>query len=120
MLSANLRLILLFVAATVVVGDAAQVNRAWPPGLQQVSEESPPLAPEDALKRFHMPPGYRVELVASEPLIQDPVMIEWDGEGRLWVVEMPGYMPDIQAAGEHAPIGKIVVLEDTNRRWPHG
>ncbi len=61
-----------------------------------------------------MPPGYRVELVASEPLVQDPVMIDWDGEGRMWVVEMPGYMPDINAKGEHDPIGKIVVLEDTN------
>ena len=62
-----------------------------------------------------MPPGYRVELVAHEPLIQDPVMIEWDGDGRLWAVEMPGYMPDVNAAGEHAPIGKVVVLEDTDR-----
>ena len=61
-----------------------------------------------------MPPGYRVELVASEPLIQDPVMIDWDGDGRMWAVEMPGYMPDINAKGEHEPIGKIVVLEDTN------
>ena len=42
-------------------------------------------------------------------------MIDWDGEGRMWVVEMPGYMPDINAKGEHEPIGKIVVLEDTNR-----
>ncbi len=77
-------------------------------------EDSPPISPEEALKRFYMPPGYRVELVASEPLIQDPVMIDWDGDGRMWVVEMPGYMPDINAKGEHEPIGKIVVLEDTN------
>ena len=96
------------------MGYAAQVTGSWPPGLQKVSEDSPPLSPEEALKKFYMPPGYRVELVASEPLIQDPVMIDWDGEGRLWAVEMPGYMPDINASGEHAAIGKIVVLEDTN------
>ena len=109
-----MRVALFFVAAAVAAGYAAQINKAWPPGLQQVAEDSPPISPEEALKRFYMPPGYRVELVASEPLIQDPVMIDWDGDGRMWVVEMPGYMPDINAKGEHEPIGKIVVLEDTN------
>jgi mono/diheme cytochrome c family protein/glucose/arabinose dehydrogenase len=93
---------------------AAQVGKSWPPGLQQVAEDSPPLPPDVAVTKFAMPPGYRVELVASEPLIQDPVMIDWDGDGRMWAVEMPGYMPDINAKGEHEPIGKIVVLEDTN------
>ena len=115
MLRRIFRVLVCIVSAGAVAGVAAQVNRSWPPGLQQVPEGSPPLSPEEALKTFHMPPGYRVELVASEPLIQDPVMIDWDGEGRMWAVEMPGYMPDIQANGEHAPIGKIVVLEDTNR-----
>ena len=62
-----------------------------------------------------MPPGYRVELVASEPLIQEPVAIDWDLEGRLWAVEMPGFMTDVTASGEHDPIGRVVVLEDTNR-----
>ena len=110
----RLRIIVLLVVGAVAVGYAGQVNKSWPPGLQQVSEGSTPLPPEEALKTFYMPPGYRVELVASEPLIQDPVMIDWDGEGRMWAVEMPGYMPDINAKGEHEPIGKIVVLEDTN------
>ncbi len=114
MLLHRTRVALFFVALAVAAGYAAQVNKAWPPGLQKVSEDSPPISPEESLKRFHMPPGYRVELVASEPLIQDPVMIDFDGDGRMWAVEMPGYMPDINAKGEHEPIGKIVVLEDTN------
>ena len=114
MLFQRIRVALFFVAIAAVVGYAAQSNKPWPPGLQQVPEESPPISPEEALKKFYMPPGYRVELVASEPLIQDPVMIDWDGEGRMWAVEMPGYMPDINGKGEHAPIGKVVVLEDTN------
>jgi mono/diheme cytochrome c family protein/glucose/arabinose dehydrogenase len=114
MRSRLLRAITFLVVAGAAVGYAAQAGRPWPPGLQQVSEDSPPLPPEQALKTFFMPPGYRAELAASEPLIQDPVMIDWDGEGRLWAVEMPGYMPDVNAAGEHAAIGKIVVLEDTN------
>ena len=66
------------------------------------------------MKTMHLPPGYRLELVASEPMVLDPVVIDWDAEGRLWVVEMPGYMIDIQATRELEPLGRVVVLEDTN------
>ena len=89
-------------------------NRQWPPGVQTVSNESPVLPPTEALKTFHMPPGYHIELVASEPMVQEPVAIDWDIEGRLWVVEMPGFMADLTGTNEHDPIGRVVVLEDTN------
>src|SRR5687767_5970696 len=88
---------LVFVAGAVAIGSGFQAGRSWPPSLQRVSDESPVLSPADELKTIVMPPGYRLELVASEPLIQDPVVIDWDNEGRLWAVEMPGYMLDIQA-----------------------
>ena len=104
--------------AAVVTGYGSQsspVNRPWPPGVQKVSDESPPLSPEDALKTFYMAPGYRVELVAAEPLIQEPVAIDWDLDGRLWAVEMPGFMRDVAGSDEHDPVGRVVVLEDTNR-----
>jgi glucose/arabinose dehydrogenase len=93
---------------------SSPVNRPWPPGLQKISTDSPALSAEDALQTFYMPPGYRVELVASEPLVQEPVALDWDLEGRLWVVEMPGFMADIRGSNEHDPIGRVVVLEDTN------
>ncbi len=115
MLLQRTRIIAFFITLAAAVGYAAQVNKAWPPGLQQVPELATPLSPEEALTKFHMPPGYRVELVASEPLVQEPVMINWDGEGRMWVVEMPGFMRDIDGTGERDPIGRIVVLEDTNK-----
>jgi mono/diheme cytochrome c family protein/glucose/arabinose dehydrogenase len=82
--------------------------------VQHVSNDSPPLSPADAVKTFYMPPGYHVELVAGEPLVQDPVAIDWDVQGRLWVVEMPGFMQDITSSTEHDPIGRVVVLEDTD------
>ncbi len=105
------------VATTVVTtrGHQAPAGRTWPPGVQTVSHDSPPLTPDDALRTFHLAPGFRIELVASEPLVQDPVALDWDPEGRLWVVEMPGFMPDVAATGEHDPVGRIVVLEDTDR-----
>ena len=111
------RLIGVFVAlavATAFAGQSSPVNRPWPPEVQKVPDHSPALSPEESLKTFYMPPGYRVELVASEPLVQEPVALDWDLEGRLWVVEMPGWMPDISAAREHDPIGRVVVLQDTN------
>ena len=93
---------------------APQAVHQWPPALQRVSEESPVLTPDAEMKAFFMPPGYRVELVASEPMVEDPILIDFDPDGRLWVIEMPGYMPDLPATGEHNPTGRIVVLEDTN------
>ncbi len=77
---------------------SSPANRPWPPGVQQVPSDSPALSPADALKTFYMPPGYHVELVASEPMIQEPVAIDWDTEGRLWAVEMPGFMARHHAA----------------------
>ena len=108
-------LILLLVAVVTGYGyQSSPVNRPWPPGVQKVSSQSPPLLPEEALKTFYMPPGYRIELVASEPLIQEPVAIDWDLEGRLWAVEMPGFMANLTGSNELDPIGRVVVLEDVN------
>jgi glucose/arabinose dehydrogenase len=110
------RAFLLLVAA--VISESADQRspsgRPWPPGVQNVSNESPVLSPADALQTFYMPPGYHLELVASEPLIQEPVAIDWDNEGRLWAVEMPGFMANITGSNELDPIGRVVVLEDTN------
>jgi glucose/arabinose dehydrogenase len=106
--------VLAAVALTGFEHQGSPANRPWPPGVQEVPDHSPLLSPIDALKTFYMPPGYHVELVASEPLIQEPVAIDWDPRGRLWAVEMPGYMNDIAGGNEHDPIGRIVVLADTN------
>ena len=111
------------VAALLIAGAVATAytqsspaNRQWPPDVQKVPDASPALSPEEALKTFYMPPGYHLELVASEPLVQDPIVMDWDPQGRLWVVEMPGFVPDLQAPEPNMePIGKVVVLEDTNR-----
>jgi mono/diheme cytochrome c family protein/glucose/arabinose dehydrogenase len=107
-----------FLAATLIlaaVTTGSSVPRSWLTELQPVADESPVLSPGDELKTFRLPQGYRMELVASEPLIQEPVVIDWDTEGRLWAVEMLGYMNDMQASHEHDPVGRVVVLEDTDR-----
>jgi len=65
-------------------------------------------------KLFHTLPGYHLELVAAEPLVQDPIAVDFDADGRMYVVEMRGFMPNLAGTGEDRPVGRIVVLEDTN------
>jgi mono/diheme cytochrome c family protein/glucose/arabinose dehydrogenase len=102
----------------VVVGQgplSSPVNRPWPPGVLEVPPESPALSPADALQTFYMPPGYRLELVAAEPLVQDPTVMDFDLEGRIWVTEMTGFVRDLGAPEPNLDrIGRVVVLEDTN------
>ena len=76
--------------------------------------EAPPLAPAEAMDTLRVAPGFRVELVAAEPLVEDPVAIAWDERGLLYVVEMRGFMPNVDGVGEQAPVGRVVVLEDTD------
>lgn len=66
----------------------------------------PPISPADAIKTFQLHKGLKIELVASEPLIESPVGICFDEDGRLFVVEMRGY-PDRQ----EAKMGRIELLE---------
>lgn len=73
---------------------------------------APVLSPEEEHATFEVAPGFRVELVAAEPLVVDPVTASFDPHGRLWVCEMRGYMPDAEGNGEQEPIGVIAVLED--------
>ena len=75
---------------------------------------APVRSPQEEAKTFAVAPGFRVELVAAEPLVTAPVAAQFDHRGRLWVVEMNGYMPTPAGQGEAVPNGNIVVLEDTD------
>jgi glucose/arabinose dehydrogenase/mono/diheme cytochrome c family protein len=75
---------------------------------------APPLSAEAALKTFKLPAGFRIELVASEPLVEMPVALTFDPDGRIWVVEMRGFMPNLEGKGEEEPVGRVVILEDTD------
>ncbi len=72
------------------------------------------LSPEESLKSIYLPEGYHMELVASEPMIQEPVAITWDGNGRMYVAEMLTYMKDADATDERLPLSRIMLLEDTD------
>ncbi|GGW48494.1 hypothetical protein GCM10007383_35700 [Arenibacter certesii] len=66
------------------------------------------------METFYLPEGYRVELVASEPMINEPVDIAWDGNGRMYVAQMETYMQNVDGDGTDEPTSKIMLLEDTN------
>lgn len=72
------------------------------------------LSPEESLKAIHLQKGYHLELVASEPMIHEPVAIAWDGNGRMFVAEMNTYMQDAEGSDEMKPVCKVKRLEDTN------
>ena len=72
----------------------------------------PPKEPADAIKTLAVPPGFHIELVASEPLIRSPVAIDFDEDGRMFVAEFPEYNQiDNPNFKEH---GAIKMLEDTD------
>jgi len=93
--------------------DAPGAVQVDPIPLDQIPP-SPPLSPEVALKTFKLQPGFHLETVACEPLVHDPIALTFGGDGRVWVVEMSGYMPNVDGVGEDQPVGKIVVLEDSH------
>ncbi|MEJ7691510.1 c-type cytochrome [Daejeonella sp.] len=72
------------------------------------------LSPKESMKTIYLPKGYHLELVASEPMIKEPVAIVWDGNARMYVAEMLTYMQDADATGEQQPLSRISLLEDTN------
>ncbi len=74
----------------------------------------PYLSVEDSLKTFELPEGYRLEPVVTEPVITEPVVSAFDGNGRLYVVEMRTYMQDADATGEQDPKSRVSLHEDTN------
>jgi hypothetical protein len=75
---------------------------------------APVLTPEAERATFKVAPGFRVELVAQDPLVGDPVTMQFGPDGRLWVVEMHGFMPNVEGTGEREPVGDVAVLEDTD------
>ena len=71
-----------------------------------------PKTPAEEAKLFQLPPGYRMELVLSDPEIKEPSSVAFDGNGRMFVGEMRSYMQDADANNEKDPIGRISMHED--------
>jgi putative membrane-bound dehydrogenase-like protein len=71
----------------------------------------PPKSPAEALKAFRLRPGFRIELAAAEPLLASPVALDFDEDGRLYVVEYPEF--NQSASKQLQGRGRVRLLEDT-------
>jgi glucose/arabinose dehydrogenase/mono/diheme cytochrome c family protein len=106
---------ILLTAAPLAAQQGDKAGEEQPPRpAHWVVPPAPSLSAADEAKTFSLAPGFRAELVAEDPLVQDPVTMTMGSDGRIWVVEMLGYMRDIDGNGATDPIGRIVVLTDTD------
>ena len=73
----------------------------------------PFLKPAEALKAIAVPKGFRVQLAAAEPMVQQPIDMAWDTRGRLWVAECYTYA-ERETNFEKKLKDRIIILEDTD------
>ncbi len=71
-----------------------------------------PLTPQESMSLMQVPPGFELQLFASEPDIINPIFMNWDERGRLWVIETVDYPNEIKEGD--AGDDRIKILEDTN------
>jgi hypothetical protein len=87
--------LLRFLTAVLAVGWSARIFAANPTNAPVVAPFIDYLSPQDEAQTFIMQPGYKMELVVSDPIIKEPVVAVFDGNGRMYVAEMRSYMQNI-------------------------
>ncbi len=100
------RLQMTFIAAATLVSSAVIAD--------DQSSKAPPLSPEQSIATMEIQPGFRLVPVLAEPHIHEPSAIAWDGNGRLYVVEMRTYMQDIDGNNAFSPTSRVSRHEDTD------
>ncbi|NND95879.1 MAG: dehydrogenase, partial [Pirellulaceae bacterium] len=68
----------------------AQIMKTYG-GRGVMADDSPPTPPEKAVGEFRMRDGLEIQLVASEPVVSQPLFLSWDSRGRMWVVQYRQY-----------------------------
>ncbi len=109
------------VTCTRILAAAAAVLAVSPPSPLAAEKEAfppkPPVAALDAkqaAESFQLPPGYRLDLVAGEPAIKEPVVCAFDGNGRMFVAEMLTYMQDIDGKEQLVPTSRVSMHTDSD------
>ena len=87
----------------------AQKEEGWNP-----DTTFPALPPAEAIKTIDIPNGYRLECIASEPMVEEPASFVFDGNGAMYVCEWRTYMQDEHATKQLDPVSRVVKLVDTN------
>jgi hypothetical protein len=76
-------------------------------GRGTLADDTPPTAPEEAVKRFEVRPDLAVDLMAAEPAVEQPLYASWDSKGRMWVTQYRQYQ---------FPAGLKIVSYDSHLR----
>ena len=114
----------LLLSWAVAIAILGTVTHSWAEAPKKSLEDElpriPPVEPDKALATFTLQHGFRLQLVASEPLVADPVDACFDADGRLYVAQMHGY-PFSQEptrlnpkGGGKPDAGIVRLLEDTD------
>ncbi|MDA1266931.1 MAG: protein containing Coagulation factor 5/8 type, partial [Planctomycetota bacterium] len=85
-----------------------------PAASQDASSKAPPLSPTESIATMQIQAGYQLVPVLTEPVIHEPAGIAWDGNGRMYVIEMRTYMQDIDGKNQLDPVSRVSRHEDTN------
>ena len=98
---------------TVKIPDGADPNSPDWKGID-LTPKAPvlPISPSDEQKQFLLPPGYKIEPILTEPAIEQPGAIAFDGNGRMYVLELRSYMLDADSKNELDPVSRISRWED--------
>jgi putative membrane-bound dehydrogenase-like protein len=114
--SINMPILRRFVLIVLVVAGLAGISLSQQPAKDSLDRNYaaelprlPPKEPADALQTFSVAPGFRIEQVAAEPLVTDPVAVAFDDNARLFVAEMRGY-----SENKDERVSRISLLEDAD------
>lgn len=109
-----MRISLLAALAALSVNSAIFAEEKEPTIAEQAAKlpKIPPKSPQESLKAMQLADGFKVSLVAAEPLVRDPVAIDFDENGRMYVVELPAY--NGYAVKDFKGTGSVRLLEDTD------
>ncbi|WP_158261160.1 MULTISPECIES: PVC-type heme-binding CxxCH protein [Pirellulaceae] len=73
--------------------------------------DTQPKTADASHKTIRTQPGFRIDQVAAEPLVMDPVSFDWGPDGKFWVVEMADYPLGVDGK----PGGRVRYLHDVDR-----
>ncbi len=68
--------------------------------------------PKISLDQYQVEQGFDLQVAASEPFLEAPISMDFDNQGRMWVVEMKGFMLNLENTGADMPNGVISIMED--------
>ena len=109
------------IAGAAIIGAAAVWSEepSYPEGARSTQDrrDRPP-APEEALAKLGLPPGFRATLFAAEPRVAQPISLAFDDRGRLWVAECYSYERS-SGPWRSAVQDRIVILEDADGDGRH-